>query len=129
MRAVFAIASTGFIALGCTSLTVVDKTPKKETVAEILLDEFTCREVAGAEPCDPAEQPKEIRLTSLDCRALPLRSGVREDAHARCVYSGEIIRANGRKDPLGPAESGFSLIDYTPGVYIPTREWSLDKSR
>ena len=46
----------------------------------------------------------------------------------RCVYSGEIIRANGRREALPVSQGEFSLVDLTPGQYIPTRQWSLDKA-
>lgn len=127
MRSPLVIAA-GLLALGaCASLTVVDKAPDRKTVSGILAKEFACKEKPGEDPCDPALQPAEIRLTELDCESLPLRSGFRESAHARCVFAGEIVRVNGARDALPVAAGDFSLIDLTPGAYRPTREWALGK--
>lgn len=130
MKAARWLALAGAAALGgCASLTTVDKTPDRKTAAALLAAAFTCREAPDKDPCDPGEQPANVRLTRLDCEALPLRSGVREAARARCGYEGEVRRVNGRVDPLAPAQADFSLVELTPGLYIPTREWALDKPR
>ena len=113
----------------CASLDTVDKKPDRETVARLLVDDLRCRQVAADEPCEEGEQPNSVRLTQLECVALPLRSARREDAHAECVFSGEITRVNGRIDPLEPMRREFSLMDLTPGQYLPTHAWSIDKAQ
>jgi len=87
MRALL-VLSAGLMTLGaCASLTVVDKTPERKTVAAILVKALACVEKPGEDPCDPALQPAEIRLAEFDCASLPLRSGFREAAHARCEWT------------------------------------------
>ncbi len=116
-----------FAAAGCSSLGVVDKAPGRQTVSAILVRALACVDKPGEDPCDPALQPAEVRLSALECQSLPLRSGFREAAHARCEWAGELVRVNGERAAL-PARAGdFSLIDLTPGSYRPTREWSLGK--
>ncbi|MCB2096719.1 MAG: hypothetical protein AB7F91_03290 [Parvularculaceae bacterium] len=123
------VIATGLLAsVSCASLDTVDKKPNRETISVLLVDALTCRQVAGGDPCDEGEQPKEVRLSDFDCVALPLRSARREDAHAQCVYAGEVIRVNGRREALPVSRGEFSLIDLTPGQYLPTRQWSLDKA-
>lgn len=134
MRA-FALPAVAVLSLGaCQSLTVVDKTPGRKAVSEILVGALQCRETkdeatneAAGETtkCDPALQPTEVRLSSLDCDALPLRSAVAERAHARCEWTGEMVRANGERAALEKTAGEFSLINLTPGAYRPTEEWQL----
>ncbi len=93
----------------------------------MLVKALACTDKPGEEPCDPALQPAQVRLTSLNCESLPLRSGFREAAHARCVFAGELVRVNGARDALKVLAGDFSLVDLTPGTYRPTREWSLGK--
>lgn len=127
MRSLLVITA-GLFALGaCASLNVVDKAPDRKTVSAILVNALACKDKPGEDPCDPALQPAEVRLAELDCESLPLRSGFRESAHARCVFAGEIVRVNGARDALPVAAGDFSLVDLTPGAYRPTREWTLGK--
>ncbi|MEK7264796.1 MAG: hypothetical protein AAB227_01735 [Pseudomonadota bacterium] len=127
MRALLVITA-GFIALGgCASLSVVDKAPDRKAVSGILVKALACKAKPGEEPCDPALQPAEIRLAGLSCVSLPLRSGLREAAHARCEWAGEIVRVNGAREALAPGAGDFSLVDLTPGSYRPLREWTLGK--
>lgn len=127
MRALL-VLSAGLMTLGaCASLTVVDKTPERKTVAAILVKALACVDKPGEDPCDPALQPAEIRLAELDCASLPLRSGFREAAHARCEWTGDIIRVNGVREILSAGAGDFSLVDLTPGAYRPAREWVLAK--
>lgn len=126
MRRPLVIMAGVLASASCASLTVVDKKPDRETVEILLAGALKCRDVEGAELCKTEEQPKEIRLAALDCVALPLRSTRRESAHARCAYEGEIIRVNGVRETLARAESEFSLINLTPGLYRPTREWTIE---
>ncbi|HNS85861.1 MAG TPA: hypothetical protein PKH09_03090 [Parvularculaceae bacterium] len=129
MRLLLVIMAGALLSVSCASLDTVDKKPDRQTVARLLVDELTCKEVEGDDPCEEGEQPREIRFTELECVALPLRSERREDAHAECAIEGEIIRANGRRDPLQRMQRDFSLIDLTPGQYLPTRAWSIDKAQ
>lgn len=130
MRA-FAIPAVVALALGaCQSLTIVDKTPGRKAVAEILVAALQCRETTDEATgetvkCDPAMQPKEVSLASLDCEALPLRSAVAERAHARCEWTGDMIRTNGERAALPKTAGEFSLVNLTPGAYRPTDEWRL----
>jgi len=127
MRALL-VFSAGLLTLGaCASLTVVDKSPDRKVVAAILVKALACKDKPGEDPCDPALQPAEIRLAELDCAPLPLRSGFREAAHARCEWTGELVRVNGAREALSVAAGDFSLVDLTPGSYRPTREWVLAK--
>lgn len=125
MRFVLVIAAGFFLLGACASLNVVDKAPDRKIVSGILVKALACKAKPGEDPCDPALQPAEIRLAALDCQSLPLRSGFREAAHARCSWTGEIVRANGARDALSVLAGDFSLIDLTPGSYRPTREWTL----
>ncbi len=125
MRALL-VMSAGLISLSaCASLTVVDKAPDRKIVSAILVKALACKEKPGDKPCDPALQPAEIRLAGLECDPLPLRSGFREAAHARCEWTGEIVRVNGARETLSVGAGDFSLVDLTPGSYRPTREWIL----
>lgn len=113
---------------GCQSLATVDKTPGRDVVSTILVKALACKDVDGEEPkCKPEEQPARVRLSTFDCVALPLRSAVREQAHARCEWEGKIIQANGVEIDTPRNTAEFSLIDLTPGAYRPTREWTIDK--
>lgn len=113
---------------GCQSLTTVEKTPDRDVVAAILVRALACKDADGEEPkCKAEEQPSRVRLTALDCVALPLRSAVREQAHARCEWEGEITQANGVMIETPRKSADFSLIDLTPGAYRPLREWVIDK--
>jgi hypothetical protein len=125
MRSLLVIAAGVLALCACSSLTVVDKAPDRKTVSSILAKEFACKDKPGEDPCDPALQPAEVRLSALDCEPLALRSGFRESAHTRCVFAGEIVRVNGARDALPVAAGDFSLVDLTPGAYRPTREWML----
>ena len=119
------IVATAGLAASCASLTVVDKTPDRNTVAELIIDQYRCVDISGDDQCDPGEQPALIDIASLDCRALPLRTGVREAAHARCAFSGAIHRVSGRADTLALTEREFSLAELTPGARVPERAWTL----
>lgn len=120
------VLSAGLLTLGaCASLSIVDKAPDRKTVSDILVKALACRDKPGEEPCDAALQPAEVRLAALDCTPLPLRSGFREAAHARCEWTGDLIRVNGAREALAVIAGDFSLVDLTPGSYRPTREWSL----
>lgn len=127
MRPLLVISAGSFLLGACASLNVVDKAPDRKTVSGILVKALACKDKPGEDPCDPALQPAEIRLDALECQSLPLRSGFRESAHARCVWEGEIVRINGARDALSALAGDFSLIDLTPGSYRPTREWTLGK--
>jgi len=129
MRRMLVIMAGALVSASCASLDTVDKKPDRETVAKLLVDDLRCRQVDADKPCDEGEQPKTVRLTQIDCVALPLRSERREDAHAECAFSGEITRVNGRIDPLDLMRREFSLLDLTPGQYLPTHAWSLDKAQ
>ena len=110
----------------CVTLGGIDQSPDRSVVANLLRSDLACREKEGDEAkCDPAEQPKEIRLTALNCDGLPLRTAVREAAHARCAFDGEIVRASGRTDPLPAGSREFSLIELTPGSRLPERVWTI----
>lgn len=127
MRAPAFILAAAAIA-GCQSLSTVDKKPGREVVSAILVKALACKEVDGEEPkCKAEEQPAAVRLTALDCVALPLRSAVREQAHARCAWEGRIVQANGAETDIVRKAGEFSLIELTPGAYRPTREWILDR--
>ncbi len=108
----------------CASMTTVHKTPGRDVVADLLVDDLQCRDTAEKK-CDPALQPKSVKLTRLDCDALPLRAAAREAAHAACAFSGEIERVNGSAAPLPEGTREFSLMDLTPGVRVPERVWLL----
>lgn len=125
VRTLLVLSASLFALSACASLSVVDKTPDRKAVAGILVKALACRDKPGQEPCDPELQPAEIRLAGLDCDPLPLRSGFREAAHARCAWTGEIVRVNGAHEALSVVAGDFSLIDLTPGSYRPTREWTL----
>jgi hypothetical protein len=113
---------------GCQSLTTVGKTPDRDAVSAILVRALACKDADGEEPkCKAEEQPARVRLTALDCVALPLRSAVREQAHARCEWEGKIIQANGVEVETPKKTAEFSLIDLTPGAYRPTREWAIER--
>lgn len=127
MRALLVISASLFALAGCASLTVVDKAPDRKAVSGILVKALACKEKPGGDPCDPALQPAEVRLAAFECQSLPLRSGFREAAHARCEWTGEIVRVNGARESLPVAAGDFSLVDLTPGSYRPTREWTLGK--
>lgn len=114
-----------FLAASCASLTVVDKKPGRDTVAQLIIDDYRCVDASGDDQCDPGEQPARIDISSLDCEALPLRTGVREAAHARCAFTGEIQRVGGRIDALPLSERDFSLAELTPGARVPERAWTL----
>lgn len=113
-----------FLAAGCASLETVNKTPDRDTVAELLVAAFVCRDTAEKK-CDPQLQPRRVTLTAVDCQALPLRPVTRESAHARCVAAGEVVRIDGTAAPFAPMTREFSLIDLTPGVRVPERAWTL----
>ncbi len=128
------IAGASALIAGCQSLSVVDKTPNRETVSAILVAALACRETTDPESgelikCDPAAQPRSVRLTKLDCEALPLRSSRREAAHASCAWIGELVRVNGAREALAATSGEFSLVDLTPGTYRPTREWTIDSGQ
>ena len=112
------------LAAGCASLDTVNKTPNRDIVADLLVDDFVCRDTAEKK-CDPGEQPKDVTLSSLDCEALPLRAETRERAHAVCVFAGEIVRVNGATAPFASMTREFSLIELTPGVRVPEKAWTL----
>lgn len=127
MRAL-AILFAGLAIGACASLTVVDKTPDKSDVAAILAQALACTDKPGEEPkCDAEKQPASVKIATLDCVALPLRSAVREAAHARCEWTGAVTRVDGVVEALLKTSGEFSLVDLTPGVYRPTRDWTLDK--
>lgn len=111
----------------CASLGAIDKAPDRQLVEAMLVGALACKDKPGEDPCDPALQPARVRLTELDCAALPLRSAYRETAHAACRWAGDLVRVNGSVEPLTTVKGDFSLIDITPGTYRPTREWSLGK--
>lgn len=114
----------GLISASCASLDTVNKTPDKGIAASLLVDDLQCRDTAEKK-CAPGEQPKAVKFSAFDCQALPLRPETRESAHARCVFSGEIVRVDGTAIPLGQRERQFSLIELTPGVRVPQRAWTL----
>ena len=131
MRALAFIAAGLAAAISaCSSINVVGKTPDKREVSEIIVAELHCRETADPATgktiaCDPALQPERVNLESLDCKALPLRSAVAEQAHARCDFVGEVTRVNGVREALAPTSGEFSLVNLTPGAYRPLNEWRL----
>jgi hypothetical protein len=112
------------LAPACASLETVHKTPNRDAVAALLVEDLQCRDTAEKK-CDPAEQPKDIRLSAFDCEALPLRPATRERAHAACAFEGEIVRVNGTASPLPTMTREFSLIELTPGVRVPQKAWTL----
>jgi hypothetical protein len=115
--------ASGLLLAGCASLGAVDKTPDRDTVAELLRDDLACRETPE-KPCADGDQITDIALTSLRCEEAPLRSGIREAAHARCAFAGEIVRADGRRERFDDRRD-FSLVDLTPGAYRPQRMWTI----
>ncbi|NWG91807.1 MAG: hypothetical protein HXY21_04780 [Parvularculaceae bacterium] len=115
-------------ATACASLETVHKTPGRDIVAALLVVDLQCRDTAEKK-CDPAEQPKEIRISAIDCEALPLRPATRERAHAACAFSGEIVRVNGTASPLLETVREFSLVELTPGVRVPEKAWTLVPNR
>lgn len=126
MRALLVIGAGVLAISGCASLTTVDKTPDRKTVEALLLADLACEETEGEEAkCRPEKQPTKVRLSEIDCKALPLRSGVREAAHAVCALEGEVRRADGTLEALERTTREFSLIDLTPGAYAPTRDWTI----
>ncbi|MEZ5921902.1 MAG: hypothetical protein R3C60_11185 [Parvularculaceae bacterium] len=152
-RYLFLFVTGAFLAAGCQSITVVNKKPGREDVADLLRRSLTCEDDAPAvdplaealsldddadardasddsaqdeKKCDPSAQPVKIELTALQCEARPLRPGVAEAAYARCEWAGSIIRADGARAPLPVNEGDFSLLNLTPGAYRPLYEWSYD---
>lgn len=119
------IVAAACLAASCASLTVVNKEPDRDTVAQLIIDQYRCVDISGDDQCDPGEQPALIDIASLDCRALPLRTGVREAAHTRCAFAGTIHRVSGRADALALTEREFSLAELAPGARIPERAWTL----
>ena len=119
------ILAAALIAPACASLDTVDKTPERRVVAEILLSELRCP--ADDEECDPAMNPVEIRFSAYDCGAEPLKPGIEASARALCAYEGRIIRADGSEIALAPTEREYLLINMTPGLRVPIREWAAAK--
>lgn len=120
-----AFAAAVFLLPACTTLGGVEQSPDRQTAAELIREDLECRDVPGAEPCDPGAQPHKVELTDFDCESLPLRSAVRETARSRCTFSGEVIRVNGEREPLAAVEREFSLLELTPGARVPKREWAI----
>jgi hypothetical protein len=132
MRSIgISLALVGVFLAGCASLEVVNKTPDRKTVAEILRKEAVCvepapaaAETAEAPRCGPGDELRSVRLSRLSCEALPLKTGVLAAARATCLYGGEVERADGRVEPIAETEREFLLLNLTPGVRRPLFEWS-----
>jgi hypothetical protein len=122
MRGIFLAAI--LLAASCASLETVNKTPERDDVAELLVREFECRDTAEKK-CAPGEQPRLVKISSINCEALPLRPATRERAHAACAFSGAVVRIDGSAVPFPQMTREFSLIELTPGVRVPERAWTL----
>ncbi|MFZ5618079.1 MAG: hypothetical protein ACOZAA_12260 [Pseudomonadota bacterium] len=124
MARVFLVAAL-FLLPACATLGGVENAPDRKTAAELIRQDLECRDVAGAEHCDPGAQPHAVELADFDCESLPLRSAIRERARALCVYSGVLVRVNGAREPISSGEREFSLLELTPGARVPKREWAI----
>jgi hypothetical protein len=130
MRAAYtSLAFVAVLLAGCASMEVVNKTPEKKVVAEILRKEAACVTPAPdateqARPCGPGDEAKVVRLSTFSCEALPLKTGVLAAARANCLYAGDLERVDGRIESIAATSREFQLLNLTPGIRRPIHEWS-----